>query len=95
MKYIISKMKGAFYAGSEQIYAKGLKLKKYLRLSDMANMVKSLHLSASSLIFKGVSRGEQSKIAAATGAKAKVAARKGKKAARGKKAAGKKKGRKR
>lgn len=84
MKYVISKMKGAFYAGSEKIYAKGLKLKKYLSLTAVANMVKSLHLSVSSLIFKGVTKNEQNKIARA------IKGRKPKPKPKAKKAKGKK-----
>lgn len=62
MKYIIRKMKGAFYAGSEKLAQKGLALRKYLSISAVKNMIKALQLSASSLIFQGVSRGEQKKI---------------------------------
>ncbi len=62
MKYIIKKMKGAFYAGSEKLAQKGLALRKYLSVSAVKNMIKALQLSASSLIFQGVSRGEQKKI---------------------------------
>ena len=90
MKYIVAKVKGIFYAGSEKVYEKGLKLKKYLNPSAVANMAKAFHLSFSSLIFKGVSKGEQSKIA--KNLKAKPAPAKIRKAPAKKKA--KKKGKK-
>lgn len=80
------KMKGAFYAGSEAIASSGLKLRKYTNLDAVSDMAKSLHLSASSLVFKGVTRGEQKKIIGK-----KIAAKPSKKA----KAKPKKKARKR
>lgn len=64
MKYIIEKAKGAFYAGSEKVANKGLKLRRYLNLNGVANMVKSLRLSASSLVFRGFTKNEQKKIIA-------------------------------
>lgn len=62
VKYLITKMKGAFYAGSEKIAEKGLKLRKYVSLDGVKKMVNALHLSASSIIFSHVSRSEQKKI---------------------------------
>ncbi|MFA5077718.1 MAG: hypothetical protein WC488_04810 [Candidatus Micrarchaeia archaeon] len=64
MKYVIEKAKGAFYAGSEKLAQKGLKLRRYLSLNSVRKMVSSLHLSASSLLFRGVTRSEQKKILA-------------------------------
>ncbi|VVB98374.1 Uncharacterised protein [uncultured archaeon] len=80
VKYVIQKMKGAFYAGSEKIAEHGLKMRRYLSLGRVAQMVKSLHLSASSLVFKGVSKGEQMKILGAK--KASKGAKKSRKAAK-------------
>ncbi len=89
MKYVIAKMKGAFYAGSEKIAEKGLKIRRYVSLRGVKDMVKALHLSASSLIFRGVSKGEQKKI---TGAKAGLKLSKSKpKSARKTKAKGRRK----
>ncbi len=62
VRYVIKKMKGAFYAGSEKIAEKGLALKRYLSLDSVSKMVKALHLSASSILFEGVSKAEQNKI---------------------------------
>lgn len=86
VKYLVMKMKGAFYAGSEAIASSGLKLRKYASLDAVKNMAQSLHLSASSLVFKGVTKGEQKKI---IGGKAKAA----KKKSAPKRKAAKKKGR--
>lgn len=62
MKYIIEKTKGAFYAGMDKIAAKGLKLRRYVSLDSVRKMAKALRLSPSSVVFKGVSKGEQNKI---------------------------------
>lgn len=62
MKYIIEKAKGAFYAGSESLTRKGLKLRHYLNLNSVRKAVASLHVSASSVLFRGVSKNEQNKI---------------------------------
>lgn len=61
-KYLIQKMKGAFYAGSEKLAEKGLTLRKYLDLNSVINMLRSLRLPGSSLVFRGVSKNEQKKI---------------------------------
>lgn len=68
VKYVVQKMKGAFYAGSETIAQSGRKLKRYASLDGVANMVKALHISASALVFRGVSKGEQKKIVGAKSA---------------------------
>ena len=73
MKYIIEKARGAFYAGSEKIAQKGLKLRRYLNLNSVKKMVGSLHLKASQLVFLHVSRNEQKKLLSQ---KAKAKARK-------------------
>lgn len=75
VKYVIKKMKGAFYAGSEKVEQKGLTLRRYLSLEGLAKMVKALHLSASSLVFNGLSSNEQKKVLGG-GKKAKAAPRK-------------------
>ncbi len=64
-KYIIQKTEGVFFAGPGKIAEKGLTLKKYSNLQDVVNMIKALQFSASSLLFKGVSKGEQKKIISA------------------------------
>ncbi len=75
VKYVIKKMKGAFYAGSEKVAQKGLTLRRYLSLDGLAKMVKALRLSASSLAFSGLSSNEQKKVLGG-GRKAKAAPRK-------------------
>ncbi|MBU0586560.1 hypothetical protein KJ780_03540 [Candidatus Micrarchaeota archaeon] len=62
MKYIVSKMKGAFYAGSDKVYSAGRKLRRYANLKAVSDMVKSLHLSVSSIAFKGLTKNEQKKV---------------------------------
>lgn len=62
MKYIIEKAKGGFYAGSEKIAAKGLTLRRYLDLNSIVKMAKGLHLTASSVVFRGLTKGEQNKV---------------------------------
>ncbi len=62
LKYVVKKMKGACYDGSEKIAAKGLALRRYASLDAVKKMAKARHLSASSLMFNGVSKNEQRKI---------------------------------
>lgn len=76
MKYVIEKMKGAFYAGSEKIASRGLRLRRYMSLDSVRNMAKALRLSASSVSFKGVSKGEQDKILSAKKAAPRKSAKK-------------------
>lgn len=79
IKYTVLKMKGVFYAGSNKIAEQNLKLKKYLNLQDVINMAKALQLSAQSILFKGLSKGEQKKIISASAGAKMSAAKKTKK----------------
>lgn len=76
MKFVIQKIKGAFYAGSEKIAEKGLKLKRYIGLDGIKKMVNALHLSSSSLIFRGLNKNEQIKISKCIHAKKSTGKRK-------------------